>query len=225
MSKIIKILNLYTGEVILDREIDGDFQLQFTQNTDSGQIHRIGMIDNGRFGDKHWIKNYYFRPIAQKLVDKFDEIKHIHPQRILFLENTAWSPGKGSTKKTWIARICKANQWLMETWGYHYIMELKSFFMEKMSKEQVIATVYHELRHIDTDGDIKPHDVEDWDNMVATLGKNWAETKSSIINLLDDEFPGWNELRKAGQQINIFEAAENVISINRASKVVNGEVR
>ncbi len=94
-----------------------------------------------------------------------------------------------------------------------------------MSKEQVIATVYHELRHIDTDGDIKPHDVEDWDNMVATLGKNWAETKSSIINLLDDEFPGWNELRKAGQQINIFEAAENVISINRASKVVNGEVR
>ncbi|MBZ4647694.1 MAG: hypothetical protein JG777_3183, partial [Clostridia bacterium] len=42
---------------------------------------------------------------------------------------------------------------------------------------------------------------------------------------LDDEFPGWNELRKAGQQINIFETAENVISINRASKVVNGEVR
>lgn len=224
MSKVIKIVDRYTGEVILDREIDGDFQMQFTQNSDSGKIHRIGLIDNGKFGDKHWIKNYYFRPMAQRLIEKFDEISHIHINRILFLENTAWTPAKGgSAKKTWIARIGKANQWLQDTWGYMYVMELKGYYMEKMSKEQVIATVYHELRHIDSDGEIKSHDIEDWDNMVATLGKNWAETKYQIINLLDDEFPGWNELGRIGRQLSIFESNENVVSINRASKVVNGD--
>ncbi|TCX51962.1 hypothetical protein C1I38_08170 [Dehalobacter sp. 12DCB1] len=102
------------------------------------------------------------------------------------------------------------------------MMELKQFYLEKMSKDQLIATIYHELRHIDTDGDIKPHDIEDWDNMVATLGKNWVGTKADIINILDDEFPGWNELRRVGQQISIFDALDNVVSINKASKSVNG---
>ncbi|WP_243109298.1 MULTISPECIES: putative metallopeptidase [unclassified Dehalobacter] len=130
--------------------------------------------------------------------------------------------GGGIAKKTWVARIGKANRYLEDTWGYGYVMELKQFYLEKMSKDQLIATIYHELRHIDTDGDIKPHDIEDWDNMVATLGKNWVGTKADIINILDDEFPGWNELRRVGQQISIFDALDNVVSINKASKSVNG---
>jgi hypothetical protein len=99
-------------------------------------------------------------------------------------------------------------------------MEIKQFYMEKMSKEQLIATIYHELRHIDTDGEIKPHDIEDWDNMVATLGKNWVGTKADIINILDDEFPGWNELSRVGQQIEHIRRPDNVVSINKASKSV-----
>lgn len=107
MSKVIKIVDRYTGEVILDREIDGDFQMQFTQNSDSGKIHRVGLIDNGKFGDKHWIKNYYFRPMSQRLIEKFDELYHINPQRILFLENTEWTPAKGSNTEAYEYR----NKW------------------------------------------------------------------------------------------------------------------
>jgi hypothetical protein len=56
MNKVVKIVDKFSGEVLLDQEFDGDFQLQFTQNTDDGKIHRAGLIDNGQFGDKHWIK-------------------------------------------------------------------------------------------------------------------------------------------------------------------------
>ncbi|TCX51963.1 MULTISPECIES: hypothetical protein [unclassified Dehalobacter] len=99
MNKVVKIVDKYSGEVLLDQEFDGDFQLQFTQNTDDGKIHRIGLIDNGQFGEKHWIKNYQFRPIAQKLVKKFEEIKHVMPSRILFLENISWTPSGGASLK------------------------------------------------------------------------------------------------------------------------------
>ncbi len=224
MIKVMKIVDRYTGEIMLSQEFDGDFQFQFTSNPDSGKIHTIGLIDNGKFGDKWWIKNYQLRPIAEKLVRKFEELKHIVPTRILFLENIVWTPSGPVPKKNWVARIGKASQWLQDTWGYGYVLEIKQYYMEQMSKEQLIATIYHELRHIDIDGLIKPHDIEDWDNMVATLGTNWVTTKAEIINILDDEFPGWNELRRTGQQRSIFDAPDNVVSINKASKAMNGEM-
>lgn len=218
--KQIRIVDSSTGELVLDKEIGGDFQLQWTERTDGGNIHRIGRIENGKFDEKHWIKSYYYRPIATKLIQKFEELNHIRPHSILFLENTVWEPSKTSTKKTWIARISKANTYLQQTWGYDFVLETREYFMNNMSREQIIATIYHELMHIDRDYELKPHDIEDWEWMVATLGKDWAETKSQIMNLLDEEFPGWNTLRRSDNQITIFDT-DNVIPITRASKVVN----
>lgn len=215
--KTIKVFE--KDNIIFEKEIGGEFQIQFTE-PDRARIKRIGFIDNAEFGDKHVIKNYLYRPIAQALIEKFEEISHISVNSILFLENTEWIPGKSTSKKVWIARICKANKYMEETWGYHYIMELKNYYTEKMSREQVIATIYHELRHIDKDYVIKPHDIEDWDNMVATLGKGWAKTKSQIDDLLAIDFPGWDEIGKTGKQASIFENV-NVIPIGRASKAVN----
>jgi hypothetical protein len=45
----------------------------------------------------------------------------------------------------------------------------------------VIGVVYHELRHIDVDGALLKHDIEDWSDMVRTLGENWATSKANII--------------------------------------------
>jgi len=53
-----------------------------------------------------------------------------------------------------------------------------------MSREQVYALIYHELRHIDTDGSIKGHDIEDWTNMIEKLGVDWGSTRAGIPNLL-----------------------------------------
>ena len=226
--KAIKVTDLITGELIVDKEITGDFQIQYNQKTDGGYICHIGRIENGKFDDKHWIKNYYYRPIAEKLIQKFEELGHIKPNSILFLENTAWEPSKTNTKKTWIARISNANIYLRETWGYSYLIETREYFMNNMSREQIIATIYHELLHIDKDYELRSHDIEDWEWMVATLGKDWAETQSQIANLLDDEFPGWSTLRRSDNQITVFDTdfsagpdTEKIIPINRASKAVN----
>jgi hypothetical protein len=86
-----------------------------------------------------------------------------------------------------------------------------------MSREQIIALIYHELRHIDTYGDLQPHDVEDWSNMVATLGTDWNSTESRIKNLLEDEVL-WRELEPIAKQLNVF-------NFNEYSKTDNKERR
>lgn len=69
-----------------------------------------------------------------------------------------------------------------------------------MSRQQIIALIYHELKHIQlvkSDNgpkiDIVRHDVEDWFNMVEKLGTNWASTKGSIPNLLDEDI-SWESI-------------------------------
>lgn len=53
-------------------------------------------------------------------------------------------------------------------------------------------------------GDLRQHDIEDWDNMVATLGKDWAETSAEIKNLIEDDI-FWRELEPAAKQLDMFE--------------------
>jgi predicted metallopeptidase len=202
-----------TGEVLHEHDFVGDYSLQYT--TDRGYIHRIGKINNAKFGEKHEIKNWLYTPIAEALIGKFEDLAHIRPSEILFIENTHWEPPSGeSRKKTWLARIKKADSMLENTWGYSYVIETKAHYTETMHKEQVIATIYHELLHIGQDGEIYPHDVEDWGHMVATLGVNWATTRTEIANILDEEFPGWDELRSVGKQMSIY---DNVTPIQQAA--------
>jgi predicted metallopeptidase len=199
---ILRIFDGETGIEELERAFDGDFCVQFTE--DDGRIRRLGEIRNAKYGDKHEIKSWYYAPIAEQIVAKFDELKHITVERVLFLENVKWSPPKGRIKKwMWIARIKKANEDLQNVWGYDYVMEIRAYFSDQMSTEQIVALVYHELRHVGEDGSILHHDVEDWNNMVATLGVNWSSPETDIINLLGEEFRGFEALRSVGRQLSL----------------------
>lgn len=55
-----------------------------------------------------------------------------------------------------------------------------------MSREQIYALIYHELRHIGTDGKMVDHEINDWINMVEKLGMNWNTTRAPIPDLLDE---------------------------------------
>jgi len=132
----------------------------------------------------------------------------------LFLEDTNWIK-PDNNKHQWIAKISNASKQLTEYTGYWYVLETRGYYLDNMSREQVIAVLYHELRHIDFGGELIPHDIEDWSNMVATLGAEWHSTETSITNILDDEFKGWNELRKAGKQISIY---DNVVLMSKAEQ-------
>lgn len=201
----MQIIDSNTGEIELEKDFIGEFLFQFTCQEANGNIRRIGRINNASFGEKHNIKNWYYQPITAKLTEKFEELAHIRIDSILFLQNIDWSPPEGGPKKwTWIARIKKAGDILENTWGYDYVMEIKDWYASQMTLEQIIALVYHELRHIGGDGELLHHEVEDWNNLVATLGVNWATTQAEIVNLLGDEFEGFEELRSVGKQLSLY---------------------
>ncbi|MCF6464179.1 putative metallopeptidase [Clostridium sp. Cult1] len=202
--KKLQILNKDTGEILEEKEFTGGYHIIYTNLEDMGKLKHIRKLDNARFGDKHWIKNWIYRPIAQKLIKKFPEIGHINPKSILFIEDMEWEkPDSIKPKRHWQARISKANKQFSDMSGYDYILETRNYFIERMSREQIVALIYHELRHIDQFGDLQPHDIEDWDNMVATLGKDWSSTKAEIKNLIDDDIL-WEELEPAAKQLDMF---------------------
>ena len=134
--------------------------------------------------------NESYRPIAAALIKKYPELKHIAVESILFVEDTeSLKRNKGQTVFAQISTIPeKWSNIVYQTSGqpFDYMMEIYKFNIMQMSREQIIALVYHELRHIGKDGSIKGHDIEDWTNMVEKLGLDWANTKGSIPNLLSD---------------------------------------
>jgi hypothetical protein len=143
---------------------------------------------------KEWSGKYAineaYRPIAEGLVKKYPELRHIAPAAIIFIDNTEGS-GK-SRDKYKSAQTGK----LPEKWSdvihqltgrrFDYYIEFFKRNIEQMSREQIVALVYHELRHIGPDGEIIHHDIEDWANMHYKLGANWASTRATIPDLLAD---------------------------------------
>lgn len=134
--------------------------------------------------------NESYRPIAQALVKKYEELKHIAVESILFIEDT--ESAKKSNGQIIFAQIgAIPEKWsdiVYQTSGqpFDYLMEIFKINTAMMSREQIIALIYHELRHIGEDGKIKSHDIEDWTNMVEKLGLDWGSTRASIPNLLAD---------------------------------------
>lgn len=204
--KKLRITDDNTGEIILEKQFSGGYHLIYTNIDDSGKLYHIRELDNGKFGEKHWIKNSVYRPIANKLIAKFEELQHIIPSNILFIEDMEWKDPKNG-KRPWMARISKANKQFSAISGYEYILETRNYFIERIQREQIIALIYHELRHIDTFGDIQLHDIEDWNDMVATLGTDWATTRAKIKNLIEDEIL-WRELEPLAKQIDMFSLQE-----------------
>jgi len=147
------------------------------------------LIQVESFSGKYFIKESY-RPIAQALVKKFDEISHVVVNNILFVEDQVSTKKKAG--KTIFAQISKVpEKWddiIYQITGRHfdYMMEIYKFNIINMSREQIYALIYHELRHIGTDGKMVDHEINDWINMVEKLGMNWNTTRAPIPDLLDE---------------------------------------
>lgn len=204
--KKLRITDDNTGEIILEKEFSGGYHLIYTNIDDSGKLHHIRELDNAKFGEKHWIKNFVYRHIAAQLVKKFEELRHIKPSKILFIEDMDYEDPENG-KPQWRAKISKANKQFTVMTGYEYILETRNYFIERMQREQIIALIYHELRHIGQDGDMVKHDIEDWNNMIATLGTDWATTQAKIKDLLEDKIL-WKELEPLVKQIDMFSLQE-----------------
>ena len=141
---------------------------------------------------KEWSGKYqineFYRPIAKKLVEKFPELIHVQPKGILFLDNTQGK--KEHRGKKVLAQISmfpeKWNQIIYQLTGraYLYMIEFFKENLQEASREQIIAVVYHELKHIGKDGELVAHDIEDWDVMYHKLGHDWTAKNRDIPDLL-----------------------------------------
>jgi len=138
---------------------------------------------NGKF-----VISEAYRPIAQALVNKYSELEHINVDNILFIENTE------TRKKKNNSLVFAQISLMQEKWkdiiyqiteqNYTHILEIFKLNVLMMSREQIIALIYHELRHIGKDGSIINHDIEDWTNMVEKLGVDWSKYEADIPNIL-----------------------------------------
>ena len=129
------------------------------------------------------------RSIAEALIDKYDELHHINPDKILFVVN---HKGVGSRKKVVLAKTTKIPpKWTellyqLGSCSYFYMIECYAKTTAAMDESQMVALVYRELRRIGPEGEIYSPDVIDWWQMLMGLGRKWYYPDSSCPNLLDE---------------------------------------
>lgn len=85
MAKRIQIVDLTTGEVEVDTEANGGYCLQYSTGEDSGRLHIVGQVQNARYGNNLWIKNWAYYDTLYRILQIHNEhLKRIEPNRILF---------------------------------------------------------------------------------------------------------------------------------------------
>ncbi|MFL0197309.1 putative metallopeptidase [Clostridium sp. WILCCON 0269] len=204
----IKIIDDSTGHV---KEIEcSGFNLQYVQSTGNGVIQKIRELHNGKYDLKHWIKNQFYAPLAQKVKDKFKEkvpeFVSININKILFIEDTDYM-GDELKRDDEVMWIKKAPKQLTILTGYEFIIESREFWTERISKEQIIALIYSCLKQIDGDK-LRTPDVKGWKEIIGTMGYGWETTMSPIPNILEGfDDSDFSMLKKADRQVSMFDKA------------------
>jgi RecA-family ATPase len=141
--------------------------------------------------------NEFYRDPAEKLVRKFDQLKHIPVVSILFVENL---DGKGKSKnKVKLAEIRKIpERWYdliyqMTGRKFEYMIEFYRENIERKTPEQILIALYHELRHIGPSGDLIHHDHEDFSEIAGAIGFDWSADNRFFASILA-EGVNWDTL-------------------------------
>jgi hypothetical protein len=142
------------------------------------------------------IRNAFYAPIAKKLVEKFEELKHVQVSKILFIDDLKGTPKRKNNRPIY-AKTRKAPALFPELLGIDCVIVFFKKNMEHMSSEQVLAELYTQLR-LSVFGD---YDLIGFENIISTLGKDWEYTVAQIPDILEDV--KWKAL--PGSQINMFE--------------------
>jgi len=136
------------------------------------------------------------RPLAQALIKKYEELRHIDADKILFIVN---HKSAGSRKKVVLAKTYRIpDKWaeiLYQRGACTYFLAVE--FMAKttavMDESQIVALMYRELRKIGPEYDILVFDVQDWWQILMGLGRKWFYPDNTCPNLLDDNVD-WKKL-------------------------------
>jgi hypothetical protein len=199
----IRIIDEYTGEV-KDIECVG-YNLQYAEATGDGKIQMIRALNNGKYSYRHWIKNQFYRPLAQKIIDKYKEdiesFTLVKLDKILFIEDIEYV-GDEVRRDDDVMWIKKAPKQLTELTGYKFIIESREFWMSRISTEQILWHIYSVLRQIDGRDKLKEPDLKGWKEVIGTLGLGWETTLSSVPNIMDGfDKEDFKMLKRADKQL------------------------
>lgn len=206
LSKIIELLteqeesnmpgDVIGGVVSAVVETDGEKRIKAMGNFDVADFFIDGM---------DMVRNQYYRPIATKLVEMYEELKNVPAKRILFIDVGEGKP-KRKNGKPIFAKCLKSPKYIPELLGFDYIIK---FFKANMadqdtSFEQMVIMLYEQLRLIQ----VKEYEILGFDNIFATFGKDWRETMSQLPSLLEKKIE-WSQMK--GSQVSLFDSDENII--------------
>lgn len=168
-----------------------------------GEVRNLIMVDE--YNGEYFINEAY-RPIAEQLKEKFfDELKWVPVNNMLFVDRQETK--QKHANKVVCAQVSKVpvrfQEIIYQLSGRYFAFMIEIFKANTahMSRAQIVALLYHEMRHIQlvttpNSSDIKivGHDIEDWSNMIEKLGVDWNSTKRPIPDLLDDSITDWDSI-------------------------------
>lgn len=161
------------------------------------EARRLVILDE--WSGKFMINNEIYTPLAHKLAQKTQDLKHVPIPSILFIENL---DGNGKDRnKVKYAQISKLpEKWqdiLKQTTGQNfcYLVEIFKKNIENMTWAQVVLVIYRELRKIDTDGELRTYDIEEFGEIAYNLGTDWDGKNRIIPNLLEVD-GNWELMRQ-----------------------------
>lgn len=129
--------------------------------------------------------NEGYRSIARALVERFASLRHIALGTVLFVDDLEGRPGSNGRLRT--VKVQKLSPLLSWLTGWEFVVTVFKQHTADFSRQQLIAMLYHALRHIGPDGKLTGHDIEEWADLYAALGADWATTQRSIPDLLGSD--------------------------------------
>jgi len=144
------------------------------------------------------ICNARYKPLAESLIRKYDELRHIDPDSLLFVLNRK-SSGKSRRSKVLLAQTYKIPaKWqeiIYQLGGlsYFFLIEFYEKSISVLDGNQMTALVYRELRRITLNGNVAAPDVHEWYQVLQGLGRHWFYPDATCPDLLADNVD-WKKL-------------------------------
>lgn len=138
-----------------------------------------------------------FKPLADELTKKYDELRHIDPDTILFIMNhKAAGKNKKRIKLASTSKVPPKWQEIIYQAGglpFHFMIEFYEKSVSCLDTNQMTALIYRELRRISINGDIVAPDVHEWYQLLQGLGRHWFYPDATCPDLLADDVD-WKKL-------------------------------
>lgn len=127
----------------------------------------------------------YLRELAGRIIDRFSELSHIDEfigrENICFVMSYEPKTKRGRQ----ILADCRAVKGPYRALvDYQFIITFYEPNIQDLSENQQKILMLHELKHIQEDGKIRPHDVEDFSDILHRYGIDWSNNGQDVPDIL-----------------------------------------